>query len=292
MKYYYILIIFFSFILADNSRRGSSPYITGDSFRELADHLYDETSRNLRPSHIKDRDIIFVKTDYLQEFFSHVHPYIQNQYILITHNSDYASPDRFISYLGDEKIIMWFGQNPTIMGHPKFTAIPIGIANRYVPQHGNPNSFNTVLNRARVGIKDCLLGLNFNPANHSSRSPVFNQFIRNPICTDMRSNDHAEYLYRMSRTKFILSPRGNGLDCHRHWEAFIFKSIPIIMSSELDELLNGLPVLIIKDWNQVTEEYLNEQYEHITKNSTLYCYDKAYFPYWKKLIFECKHPIK
>ena len=55
---------------------------------------------------------------------------------------------------------------------------------------------------------------------------------------------------------FEISPRGNGLDCHRTWEALILKTIPIVLSSPLDPVYDGLPVAIVEDWDEVTPKRL------------------------------------
>jgi hypothetical protein len=50
---------------------------------------------------------------------------------------------------------------------------------------------------------------------------------------------------------FVISPHGNGLDCHRTWEALALGCIPIVKSSPLDPMFAGLPVWIVKDWSEV-----------------------------------------
>jgi hypothetical protein len=74
--------------------------------------------------------IIYVKTDYLDQFFGKVYTYLSNKFVLITGRSNDSSPDRYLSYLenNDSKIIHWYGQNAEIHSSKsnKFTHIPIG----------------------------------------------------------------------------------------------------------------------------------------------------------------------
>ena len=103
-------------------RISSYPFIAGDTFRAIADHIVDETGIPFNPYAVKHRDIIFLKTDYAAYFFEQLHPKIGTQYILITHNSD-LSPiylkalDHpwlgydFSNYLDDPKLVVWFSQN-------------------------------------------------------------------------------------------------------------------------------------------------------------------------------------
>ena len=40
-------------------------------------------------------------------------------------------------------------------------------------------------------------------------------------------------------------------------------TIPIIITSSIDELFEDLPVVIVDSWEQITEDYLNTQYDII-----------------------------
>jgi hypothetical protein len=61
----------------------------------------------------------------------------------------------------------------------------------------------------------------------------------------------------MLKYKYVISPHGNGLDCHRTWEALVLGCIPILKTSPLDPLFEGLPVLIVKEWSDITQELLD-----------------------------------
>jgi hypothetical protein len=118
-------------------------FVCPNNFRNLADWVYhwpqqvfDEqlsvTTTNgyhIAPC-LESGSIIFVKTDYLDDFFYQVYPYLINNFVLITGQSDDSSPGRYLSYLEnhDSKIIHWFGQNSEIYSakNNRFTHIPIG----------------------------------------------------------------------------------------------------------------------------------------------------------------------
>lgn len=288
-QYYSFIDKFISLerLLDKTSRPSSFPFISGDSFRYIANHIYDETNQNLDPKKIKNSDIIFLKTDYLNSFFSAIHPKIEYNYILITHNSDYAAPGMYAKYLDDHKIICWFGMNPSCK-HEKFISIPIGIANRYWP-HGNIDLFYKALryNLSNRHKKKVLLGLNFMPGtNLTIRKPIFDNFSNLPFCKNLCAWPTFSYLKKMSTAKFILSPEGNGLDCHRTWEALLLGCIPIIKTSNLSPMLKNLPVLIIKNWNKISEDFLNKKYKELLKKR--FNYNKLCFKYWEDLIYSLK----
>lgn len=63
---------------------------------------------------------------------------------------------------------------------------------------------------------------------------------------------------RKGEYAFSISPHGNGLDCHRTWEDLVLGCIVIVKTSSLDPLYEGLPVVIVKDWSEVTKENLKK----------------------------------
>jgi hypothetical protein len=273
-------VLFFGNSLSSAERGASAPFISGDTFRAHVDHVFDETTSDFNPKNVNQGDVIFVKTDweYLETFFTKYHPQIDFQYILLTHNSDHRAPGPFDNYLNDPKLLAWFAQNMEGEFHPKIHPIPIGIANRCWG-HGNPRIFSSYLPMGKNTNRPILCYLNFAPSSYPKERPyVWNLFASQPWCTASVSKPLPQYLQDLSQAKFVLSPRGNGLDCHRTWEALLMGAIPIVRSSSLDPLFSDLPVLIIKNWEMITETYLNEQYE-IMKHKT-YDRQKLFIEYW------------
>lgn len=307
--YFFSLMLFSSAVFAENYKLSSAPYISGNSFRAIANHILDEGEniynlfviwdmvekqiienpfQKIDPYSVKDKDIIFVRTEFIEAFFSKIHPLIQNRYILITHNSDAGSPGKFISYLDDPKIIKWFGVNPTVKNHSKFVAIPIGFANRCWP-HGCIDSFNDFKNMC-INEKHFFVGINFETwTNPALRKPLFDKVSAWKFCDQIYSKSHKDYLINMSKSKFVLSPQGNGLDCHRNWEALFVGCIPIVKSSYLDDVFKNFQVLIINDWDELTEEFLNKKYKELSKLSSNK--EKLMFNYWLDLILACKNLV-
>lgn len=266
-------------------RMPGNPYISGDGFRSMADHVFDETDASLNPNEVIYGDIVFVKSDMMLRFFKEIHAYINVAYILVTHNSDGAAPAEFIAYLDDSKILRWYGQNPTIQNHEKFEAIPIGVANRYVdpsrPQH--ILSFDA-FRKQRSIEKIYLLGMNFVRSSFRARQEVYDIFIHQPYCQQVLTYDYSMYLVKMAQSKFIISPEGNGLDCHRTWEAIIAGAIPVLQTSPLDELLQELPVLVVQKWSDVDQVYLDNVYMSMQKNWENYNVQKVTYDYWYQRI--------
>lgn len=68
-----------------------------------------------------------------------------------------------------------------------------------------------------------------------------------------------------ARSKYVVSPQGAGIDCHRIYEAIYLGAVPVLISSPMDYFYKNLPVVIVQDWNTVTEDYLNSHYAEHSK---------------------------
>lgn len=64
--------------------------------------------------------------------------------------------------------------------------------------------------------------------------------------------------------KFIISPEGNGIDCHRHYEALMAGCIPIVEDNpQIREKYAGCPILYTKTYSEINERYLQKKYEEM-----------------------------
>jgi hypothetical protein len=64
--------------------------------------------------------------------------------------------------------------------------------------------------------------------------------------------------------KFIISPEGNGIDCHRHYEALMAGCIPIVEENPLmREKYAGCPILYTKQYSDINERYLLAKYNEM-----------------------------
>ena len=271
-----------------NKRISSDPYITGDTIRAQCDWIIDETMTSFDPALVCDGDILFLNANWHAFFFEKIHPQIEAHYILITHNSVFHAPGKYAAYLDDPKLVAWFAKNSMIV-HPKMYPLPLGIANKYWP-HGNTDNVNAVRNQLPSIQKDILLYVNFDTNTNPARLDIFNYFAQQPFSHVEKPKPFDAYLQDLAQSKFVISPPGSSLDCHRIWEALLTDCIPIIIHSPLDLLLHDLPVLLINDWHEVTESFLNQKYEEIRlrQHNT----EKIFACYWINQIQTMKQTIR
>ena len=91
---------------------------------------------------------------------------------------------------------------------------------------------------------------------HSDRDKMYQKIKKNRKIIFLQEKlDFKKIIVKYRKYKFIISPRGNGLDCHRTWELFLLGCIVIMESSPLDDMWinNNLPVVILKDYNELND---------------------------------------
>jgi hypothetical protein len=73
-----------------------------------------------------------------------------------------------------------------------------------------------------------------------------------------------EYMESLTRHKFIFCPEGSGIDTFRIWEALSVGCIPILERSYFSHYFGQLlPILVVNDFLDVTQELLIKAYEEI-----------------------------
>lgn len=287
-----IQCIFISLFFMSSSLCAIS-FISGEAFKSIATFIYKEENDNCRcylthPELVQCGDIIFLSRTFLEDFFIKCHPKIKHPYILISHHNDMGITEDLRPYLDDKKLFALFAQNIE-MHHPKLIPIPIGLRSFYINSDFAQEQ-HEALKKLSVTKhpKTMLLYANFCvTTNHIVRKPIFDYFKTCSFCSLCEIRKPVEgYLFDVASSQFIVSPRGSGIDCYRTWEALYLGSYPVVISSALDPLYEGLPVLIIKDWTDLSKELLEQKF--IEFQHTQWNFEKLDFAYWHNLIKEAQ----
>jgi hypothetical protein len=77
-----------------------------------------------------------------------------------------------------------------------------------------------------------------------------------------------QYLEEVAKSYFVISPNGNGVDCHKTWESLYLKSIPIVTKSINVDFYKNYPIIIINDWSELNLSILTvDTYNKLWDNS-------------------------
>jgi hypothetical protein len=255
-------------------------------------------------SALKDGQSIYICSSAVPNFISVILPNIRTRFILVTGDCDESCPNElfrsqedFIRFIESDKIIHWYSQN-CIGSHIKLTQIPIGMDYHTMSVRDHEwGSKTSPLDQERIlfKIKQSAKPLenrivkayaNFhflmNTKYAYDRIDAINKIPKSCVFYEPTKVRRLNTWKTQSEYAFVISPHGNGLDCHRTWEAIALGSIPIVKTSPLDPLFEGLPVWIVNDWNQINNVSLEEKIEEF-KSST-FNLEKMQLSYWLKKI--------
>jgi hypothetical protein len=268
------------------ARPSSKPFVSGDSFRALADHIVEPRS-HLDPGSVHHADVVFVQSTEIRGFIKTFLPEIGEPFVLITHNGDLNIDETFLSLADDRRIIHWFAQN-ALLRHSRLTSLPIGIENRALHTNGVVRDFRK-LARRRLSRRNRIL-FGFTVANNpGERKPAYDALCASPIADSSSPLNSRRYRKLLGKYAFVASPPGNGIDCHRTWEALYLGVVPILKRSPFYDSFPGLPALFIDQWDEVIrwdEAYLSKMREQTAPRFESLPYLR--FEYWQWLIDEAR----
>jgi len=263
-------------------RPGSAPFVSGDTFRGVADHVLERGGR-IESRRVRRGEVVFVEARELSTFIQDYLPGIREPFVLITHNGDLNVDQSHLGLAEDPRIIRWFAQN-ALLRHPKVTGIPIGLENRHLHANGVIRDYELLLRRASPKTMRILYGFTLG-TNASERKPALSALRASVIADSMERTNSRSYRKHLQRYGFVASPAGNGADCHRTWEALYLRTIPVVRRSPLYESFPGLPVLAVDDWSELSDwdsAFLKGRYEEISPEIDTTPYLR--FDYWRDLI--------
>jgi hypothetical protein len=236
----------------------SDPYVSGDSFRSLADRRLEERG-HFDPASVAEGDIVFVKTDLIPRFLESDLPRIKSRFILVSHNSDHCVDDRLVRFADDERIGRWYAQN-LLAKHPKVEAIPIGLENRCLHTNGVTRDFDRL--RAAMPPKKYRILYAFSVGtNPGERGAALEALKGSSLADGPQWTISPEYRRALASYAFVASPPGNGFDCHRTWEALYLDALPVVKRAPFFDAFPELPALTVDDWREVTD--WNEEFLHL-----------------------------
>ena len=200
---------------------------------------------------------VFCNTHNIHLLSQKIHLF-QNEFILVTHNSDHEirETSEVYSILNCEKVLKWFGQN-ICFDHPKLHFLPIGIANSQW-EHGDLSLFNDTNFIQSLSIKTNKIYFNFKMHTNPVKRQVCYDSLKNKL-EWLNHISPVENLKRLSSYEFCICPEGNGPDTHRLWECLYLKVVPIVIESEFTKILlkNGVPMVILDKWDNIDVNALN-----------------------------------
>jgi hypothetical protein len=253
---------------------------------------------------------IYINSPNLNYFIRHIQNKLENNYILVSGGDDHTIPYSISNYkkiLNDKKCIKWYSQN-CIAIHPKLECIPIGLDYHTLsyPEKTNISNRTEISSveqeKELISIKNNFMHLqktkikaiaNFQHNNmntllgnksRTNRKQAYNTLKNKDCIVWLPKQSRKEFWTECNKYAFVVSPFGNGIDCHRTWEALVLGRIPIVFKHEINTVFEKLPVVIVDDWNKISTQFLKNEFDKIIKNWDTYDFERLTLHYWVKKI--------
>jgi hypothetical protein len=274
-------------------------FVVGENFINVGDSIfstnrveinnddYNKRDNTFDTEKLNDINIVYLHTMYKNQFFHRIKN-LDNNFVVVTHNSDLNIND--VDNLPNN-VIKWFAQNVNCVDD-RLESIPIGLENGiWYSNIEKPKRISNKLNEDK-NIQN-LVYMNHNIAtNEKERIIPFNvlsdkKFVTTELCSN--GVDYDNYINKIYNHKFVISPEGNGIDCHRTWEVLYLKSIPIQKKNINNQYYTDLPICFVDSWEDITEDFLNKEYDRIINSN--WNLDKLKMTYWIDKIQNTKNQI-
>ena len=259
-------------------------------------------------SKMKNGDTLYVCSSAIPFFVNHVFPNCPYSFVLVSGDCDESCPtelflshNQFLEFIENPKVLRWFSQN-CVQKHPKLVQIPIGLDYHTMqkgPHAWGPQTTALVQERIlKMLVEKAKPFFNRKIAAYSNyhfsmqtkfaydRRDAYNQIPEQCVYYEPSPALRMRSWKTQSEYAFVISPHGNGLDCHRTWEALCLGCIPIVKTSALDPLYDGLPVWIVSNWSDVSPVSMSQTISDFKAkhDQGLYQYEKLKLDYWMQKI--------
>ena len=230
------------------------------------------------PGNVKYADIVYVKPDLIDSFFQQSYHHIQQKFIMLTTGAALNIPAWCEQALKD-KVLFWVGTNIPWVNEQTFK-LPIGFEEKELKGGKQDVLYNAYMTEYTKINK---IAMTYMSDTHESRKEL-DQLKKQNFINVLPKLEFSDYLNEMGKHKFVLCPRGFGMDTHRFWETLLVKSIPIVEHSLLDDLYSKFPCIIVNSFNDITEDMLNRHVEN-----TLTFDDMLFTTPLRETIIDLKH---
>jgi len=220
--------------------------------------------------------------------------------------------DKLAQLLDAPKLRAWFvmdhdrHENDAWVLHPKLRHVPMGLTKGFealgaglalLKKQHKPRPVDVYANfkvhaagRTIAGAR--LAAEAVAERNFKSRNRMQNIARRNNSCA-LRSDGapctpEEHYVGELLKARYVISPPGSQLDCHRHWEALVFGAVPIVHTSPVARaLLEGLPACFVPAWDALTPDVLRRCDARLAKKGS-FDWGRLTVDYWRTQISESK----
>jgi hypothetical protein len=242
---------------------------------------------------------VYICSSAIPHFIANMLSLITTPFILVSGDCDETIPhdimsnEEFDAFINHNLLLHWFCQN-IVVRHDKITCMPIGLdyhtmqSNEVWGGITSASGQEAILESVKQNslhftnrLIKCYANYQFLVATkygRYDRQDAYDNICKELVYYEPNKINRLDTWTKQADYAFVISPHGNGYDCHRTWEALILGCIPIVKKSAIDILYEDLPVLIVNEWRDVTAELLHDTVERY--KNRVFNFDKLRLKYW------------
>jgi hypothetical protein len=245
-------------------RISSYPYLCPDTYLSKCERVI------LTPSDLKkligeksnNYKTVYLVGDLINQFIE-AREQIPNIQTLVIGESDTTQREQSLSKLYS-KVGQIFSNN-LIGKSERCSPVPLGIERKAYRSAGRVRNFQKKY-QTKTSSRTIPFLIAWNDATNAKR-PIYRAEFQNHFNSlVINQRVAASTIHKLMRkTMFVPSPAGNGIDCHRTWEALYLGAVPVVLRSEYFGESNW-PVLVVDSWSQLIEKKDDELKEIYLNN--------------------------
>ena len=270
-------------------RPSSSPYLSVDSFRSIADHVWESPKFSVSLDAVRQGDVIYCEASGANSLRKSILEKVGCEVVLLLVNPNGIPIPEIDELVSNKNVSQVFAQNLESVVS-KVKPLPVGLENRRFGGRGRTKPFKDYLREVQGRNQNqrqmrIMWFFNFN-ANIQERTEAANALLRSAVADKVEPMSLHMYRDTLKNYGFVACPPGMGVDTHRIWEALYLNCVPVVKRSHMTEAFEemGVPLLIVNSFRDcigMTESELRDKYQTL---STKFSSSVLWLPYWRDAI--------
>lgn len=168
---------------------------------------------------------------------------LKRPFYLLTTDGDSSFPGK-LTLCDHPMVVAWYTQNWDGTKFPCVRPFPIGL---------DMHTWHDVNDMIEIGKTAPSLAQRKQKIIWAGQldSPGRIRLVHNNMVARLPQMSRKRYWRTIANAAYVASPPGNGLDCHRTWEALYLGCIVIAEDNSLRNLYKGLKVITTRDWSAI-----------------------------------------
>ena len=241
-----------------SNRTSSAPYLCSDTYFSYCDvHILNKKELDtFLSSRNKKHKRMYILGSLIENLLDNIDDinFVELDSLIIMESDELQDVSKLEKLLNITQKIY---SNNLVGHHEKIEPLPLGLERQAYRSSGRLKNFKKPPT-LEIKSRPITFLIAWNNSTNKNRVKVKEIFGKDPRSLLINKRVNARTIHKLMRkTMFVPSPAGNGMDCHRTWEALYLGCVPVVVKSEFcgDE---SWPILVVDDWTELLSKSENE----------------------------------